>query len=73
MSDSAEIGYADAVAELQAILAELESDDVDVDVLSQQVRRAVHLIRVCRERISAAEAEVAQIVTELDGGGLEPA
>ena len=37
MSD--EIGYADALAELEAILEEIEDDAVDVDVLAAKVKR----------------------------------
>lgn len=58
--------YADAMSELEAILAEIEDDAVDVDVLAARVRRAAELLRVCRDRISAAKVEVTQIVAELD-------
>lgn len=60
------IAYGDAVAQLERILAELESDDVDVDRLSERVRVAVELIRVCRERITETEMEVTRIVAGLD-------
>jgi len=60
------IGYADALAELDSILVEIEDDAVDVDVLAARVRRASELLRVCRDRISAAKVEVTQIVAELD-------
>ncbi len=61
------IGYQEAVTELETILRELEGDDVDVDRLSAQVRRAVELIAVCRERITETELEVTRIVAGLDG------
>jgi exodeoxyribonuclease VII small subunit len=61
------VGYAEAVAELEAILAELEGDDVDVDVLAPRVRRAAALIRHCREHIGEARLDVEQIVADLDG------
>lgn len=61
-----DIGYAEAVAELEQILDELEDDTVDVDVLACRVRRAAALIRVCRSRIATARMEVEQIVGELD-------
>ena len=61
------IGYQQAVTELEAILRELEADDVDVDRLSEQVRRAVELIEVCRQRITETELEVTRIVAGLDG------
>jgi exodeoxyribonuclease VII small subunit len=67
MSDGAvEIGYADAMAELGDILAELERDDLDVDVLAERVRRAGELIALCRARIARAQADVEGIVTSLD-------
>ncbi len=66
--DAATVGYADALAELERILVELESADVDVDRLADRVRRAGELIRLCRARISDARFHVEQLVEELDGG-----
>ena len=63
---SGEIGYADAMAELDAILAELDDDGIDIDVLSARVERAAELISVCRSRISAAQERVSGIVDSLD-------
>ncbi len=60
------LGYADAVAELEEILAELEADDVDVDRLAEQVRRAADLIELCRGRLENAQVEVTRIVADLD-------
>ena len=61
-----EPGYAQAMAELEEILEELEGDDLDVDVLADRVRRASELIKTCRERITRAESELEGIVTDLD-------
>lgn len=66
-----ELGYGEALDELEAILAELEVDDTDVDVLAERVRRAAELVRVCRGRIEAARFEVEQVVAELDAGPVE--
>jgi exodeoxyribonuclease VII small subunit len=68
MSDQAPppIGYAEAQRELDAILAELERSDVDVDRLAERVQRAAELIRLCRERIGAARVHIEQVVAELD-------
>ncbi len=66
-----EVGYAEAIAELERILDELADDDVDVDVLSSKVARASMLIRLCRGRIRAAELQVNEIVADLDAA--EPA
>jgi len=60
-----EPGYAEAMAELEEILEELEGDDLDVDVLADRVRRASELIASCRTRIARAQADVESIVTDL--------
>ena len=65
MSD-AEIGYADAMAELESILDDLEDDDLDVDVLASRVERASTLIPLCRDRIGAARVQVEKVVASLD-------
>jgi exodeoxyribonuclease VII small subunit len=61
-----EIGYAEALAELEAILDELDGDEVDVDVLGGRVRRAAELLRLCRDRIASARFDVEQVVAELE-------
>ena len=66
MSESQPIGYRQALTELDAILAELEDEAVDVDQLSVQVRRAGELIALCRQRITGARLEVSEIVARLD-------
>ena len=65
MSDP-EIGYADAMAELESILDDLEDDDLDIDVLASRVERASTLITLCRDRIGAARVQVEKVVASLD-------
>lgn len=57
-------GYAEAVAELEAILAEIEGAEVDVDLLAAKVERANVLIGFCRSRISAAQDAVDEAISE---------
>lgn len=66
MSDDKKISYAAAVAELDAIAAELEQPDVDVDVLAERVARAAELITLCRERIASTRLDVERVVAGLD-------
>lgn len=70
MSDQtqSEIGYAAALAELNDILADLDDDSLDIDVLGDKVERAALLIAACRERIDVARLRVDQIVAGLDSG-----
>ena len=61
-----DIGYAEALDELETILAELEESDVDVDVLADRVARASELIRVCRDRIGNAKLQIEKVVAGLE-------
>jgi exodeoxyribonuclease VII small subunit len=59
-------GYAAALAELEEILADLEDDGIDIDLLATKVERATTLIRLCRERITAARLQVDRVVADLE-------
>lgn len=60
-----EIAYADALRELESIVATLEQPDVDVDALASRVARAAELIALCRDRIDRTRIEVERIVGDL--------
>jgi exodeoxyribonuclease VII small subunit len=66
-TDPGNPGYADALTELDSILRELESSDVDVDRLAERVARAAELINLCRDRISAARIRIDEVIADLDG------
>lgn len=65
MTDPVAAGYAEALDELETILAQLERSDVDVDVLAAQVQRAAALIAFCRDRIGNARLQIEQAVSAL--------
>jgi exodeoxyribonuclease VII small subunit len=65
MTEPVATGYAEALEELEAILAQLERTDVDVDVLAAQVQRAAALIAFCRDRIGNARMQIEQAVAGL--------
>ena len=58
------IKYREAVQRLDEIISQIESEDVDVDELSFQVKEAVELIRVCKAKIDKAEMQVKQVVED---------
>lgn len=64
-ADGAAAGYAEALAELDEILARLDRPDVDVDVLAAEVARAAVLITFCRERIGSARLQIETVVAQL--------
>ena len=66
-TDTGRPGYAEALNELDTILRELESSDVDVDRLADRVARAAELISLCRDRISTARIRIDEVIADLDG------
>jgi exodeoxyribonuclease VII small subunit len=60
------IKYGKAIEELNSILAELESERVDVDEVTSKVKRAIELIKLCRDKIGRTELEVSKIVKEFE-------
>ena len=59
------LGYEEAMADLDRILAELEGEEGNLDQLAERVKRAGNLVRHCREKIQAAEMEVEKVLKEL--------
>lgn len=59
-------GYAESMAELEAILASLENDDVDIDALASQVERASQLIAHCEGRLRSTELSLQTILAQHD-------
>ena len=61
---SNEISYEKAMAEVEQILSELQQEAVNVDTLSERVKRASELITLCRAKLRMAEGEVTKIFAE---------
>ena len=64
-------GYTEAFNELQAIVTDIEAGEISVDELSEKVKRATYLIKICKMKITTTEEDVNQILKELEEGGNE--
>jgi exodeoxyribonuclease VII small subunit len=64
--------YTDAFRELQEIVSEIEQGEISVDDLSEKVKRASFLIRICKEKLSRTEEDVNRVLKELDSAGSPP-
>jgi exodeoxyribonuclease VII small subunit len=58
--------YNEAVAKLKAIVDDIERGELDVDVLSDKVKEATRLIKLCKEKLFKADEDVKKILEELD-------
>ena len=55
---SEKITYTQAFEELQAIVEEIEKGQISVDELSEKVKRATFLIKLCKTRLTTTEEDV---------------
>ena len=63
---NAQPNYAQAFEELQLIVAQIEEGHISVDELSEKVKRAAHLIYICKAKLSSTEEDVNRILKDLD-------
>ena len=57
-----EMTYAEAMAQIEKILARFRNEEMDVDSLAAEVKRATELIAGCKSRLRKAEEEVSKIL-----------
>lgn len=60
-----EFSFNEAVIEIEKILNNIESGDLDVDKLSVEVRRASELIKQCQKKLRTTEEEINSIFKDL--------
>ena len=58
--------YKEAFDELQIIVSEIEGGSISVDDLSTKVKRAALLIKICKNKLTATEEDVNNILKELE-------
>lgn len=66
MTPVKDLTYTQAVTELEQILALMQSQNCDIDKLSDMTRRATELLTACRERLTATDRELRTILSTLD-------
>jgi exodeoxyribonuclease VII small subunit len=64
MSDK--VNYTTAFEELQKIVSEIEQGTISVDELSEKVKRASQLIKICKSKLTNTEEDVNAILKELE-------
>jgi len=77
MTDKKKLSYSQAIGELERIINEIESESINIDVLTEKVKRATHLIKFCKGNLRTTEETVKKALSEIGeksaGEGPEPA
>ena len=58
------INYESAVNELEEIVRKMENDQLDIDSLTEQLKRAQQLVKICKDKLTKTDEEIKQILEE---------
>lgn len=59
-----EIKYEDAVKELEAIVRCMGNDELDIDSLAAQLKRAQQLVTLCKEKLASADKQINELLEQ---------
>jgi len=55
--------YEEAMTQLEDIVRKMESGELDIDSLSQQLKTAKKLIKMCNDKLTKADADIKKIMS----------
>ncbi|PTL32947.1 exodeoxyribonuclease VII small subunit [Prevotella sp. oral taxon 376] len=53
-----EIKYEEAVRQLEEIVGQMENDELDIDDLTEKLKAAQKLIKLCKDKLTKTDAEI---------------
>ena len=59
-----EMKYEKAVCELEEIVDKMERDELDIDQLSEQLKRAKVLVKLCKDKLTKTDEEIKKLRSE---------
>jgi exodeoxyribonuclease VII small subunit len=62
-----QLSYSEAIATIDEILQQIETGELDVDELTEKVRQASELLKLCKSKLFNTEKEVAKVLKEMEG------
>lgn len=62
MNEAPQVKYEDAVRELEQIVHQMENNEFDIDQLSEKLKRAQMLIRLCKDKLTQTDEEIKKIL-----------
>lgn len=60
----ANIKYEEAVKQIEDIVRRLENDEMDIDSLGTELKKAQKLIKMCKDKLTKTEEEVNKILQD---------
>ena len=57
-----EIKYEEAVSQLEDIVRKMENNELDIDQLGEQLKKAQMLLKLCKDRLTKTDEEIKKIL-----------
>ena len=54
--------YEEAVSQLEEIVKKMESGELDIDMMSTELKNAQQLIKLCKDKLTKTEEEIKKIL-----------
>jgi exodeoxyribonuclease VII small subunit len=61
--------YSEAIAEIDEILQQIETGELDVDELAAKVKQASELLKLCKSKLFSTSREIEQVLKEMEEDG----
>ena len=59
-----ELKSEEAMATLEQIVARMENNELDLDTMSEQLKKAQRLIKLCKDKLTKTDQEIRKILNE---------
>jgi len=59
-----EMKYEETMRQIELIVAKMENDELDIDEMSEQLKTAQQLIKLCKDKLTKTEMEIQKILSE---------
>lgn len=56
--------YEEAMRQLQEIVRKMENDELDIDQMSEQLKHAQELIKLCRDKLTKTDEEIQKLLKD---------
>lgn len=57
------INYEQAIEELETIVSKMESGELNLDAITDKLKRAQKLIKLCKDRLTKTDEEIKKILS----------
>ena len=61
-----EMKYEEAVGQLEAIVRRMETGELDLDSLAEELKKAQKLIKMCKDKLTQTDEEIKKMLEKED-------